>query len=154
MESRNNISNTTLKVIPLEPSSFSKTHTQFNQNVTCITLNCHSVLHKDILIGQYLREENIDFALLTETWYSNDRQDQIDTSDLNQNGYKICAVNRPNRTGGGIALVHRTGVNVRKSRVHLKIPLKMAFGNLCSKTFQLRLLAFIDHHHLLLILSL
>ena len=55
----------------------------FRKNVTCLTLNCHSVDNKDVLVGQLLREDNIDFALLTETWYSDDKQSHFETSDLN-----------------------------------------------------------------------
>lgn len=85
-----------------------------DEKIKCMTLNCHSVVTKDVIVGQYLREEKIDFAILTETWYSDDKQHHIDTSDLNQSGYTLSLVNRPKRIGGGVGLVSRTGVNVRK----------------------------------------
>ena len=61
-----------------------------------------------------LDEQKVDIALFTETWYSDDKQHQFETSDLNQNGYNISVVNRQNRIGGGIALTCRTGVNMRR----------------------------------------
>jgi hypothetical protein len=71
-------------------------------------------VNKDVLIGQLLREDNVDFALLTETWYSDDKQHQFESCDLNQHGFKISVANRQNRIGDGIALTCRTGVNMRK----------------------------------------
>lgn len=85
-----------------------------SENVTCMTLNCRSVVNKDVLVGQLLREEKTDFALLTETWYSDEKQHQYESSDLNQNGYRISVANRQNRIGGGIALTYRTTANVRR----------------------------------------
>ncbi|XP_060601863.1 uncharacterized protein LOC132755083 [Ruditapes philippinarum] len=85
-----------------------------NEKVTCATLNCRSAIRKDSFIGQILREEKIDFAILTETWFSDHKQHQFETSDLNQYGYKLSVTNRPNRIGGGIALTHRTTSNSRR----------------------------------------
>ena len=85
-----------------------------NEKVTCATLNCRSAIRKDSFIGQILREEKIDFAVLTETWFSDHKQHQFETSDLNQYGYKISVTNRQNRIGGGIALTHRNTYTSRR----------------------------------------
>ena len=84
------------------------------ERVVCLTINCRSLVNKSESIGQTVREERADFALLTETWFSDDKQHQFDTSDLNQNGYKISVANRKGRVGGGIALTCRSSVNMRK----------------------------------------
>jgi len=65
-----------------------------NEQIQCITLNCRSVINNNNVVGQYIRDEKIDFALLTETWYSDDKQHQPETSDLNQLGYNLSVVNR------------------------------------------------------------
>lgn len=96
-----------------------------NEKVTCLSLNCRSLVNKSELIGQILREEKADFALLTETWYSDNKQHQYESSDLNQNGYKISVVNRKNRVGGGIAVTCRSGVKMRR----------LSFGT--SQTFEI-----------------
>lgn len=103
-----------IKRVPLIDVKFRKQLTNVSDNVTCITLNCGSANKKDTIIGQYLREEKIDFGLLTETWYSDNKQHQFQTSDLNQNQYNISAANREGRVGGGIALVCRNGINMIK----------------------------------------
>ena len=56
----------------------------------------------------------IDFAVLTETWYADEKQHKFETSDLNQNGYKLSVANRKNKMGGGIALTCRSEVKMRK----------------------------------------
>ncbi len=105
-----------------------------NEKISCLTLNCHSVVrNKDVLIGQYLREEKIDFAVFTETWFSDEKLHQIDTSDLNQNGYTMSTVNRSNRTGGGVALTCRTGVTVRDGALELKGSQSMGDGRILLK---------------------
>ena len=91
-----------------------KNYKQINEKVSCITLNCRSTNKKDTIIGQYLREEDISFALLTETWFSDNKQHQYETSDLNQNGYKISTANRKEKVGGGIALTCKDKINMLK----------------------------------------
>ena len=71
-----------------------KNYKQINEKVSCITLNCRSTNKKDTIIGQYLTEDDISLALLTETWFSDYKQHQYETSDLNQNAYKISIENR------------------------------------------------------------
>ena len=58
---------------------------QFQEQISCLTLNCRAAVNKDVLVGQYLREEKSDFALLTATWYSDATPNQFETSDVNQN---------------------------------------------------------------------
>lgn len=59
---------------------------KIQEKVVCMTNNCRSVVNKDSLIhgviGQILREEKVDFVLLTETWYSDDKPHQFETSDF------------------------------------------------------------------------
>ena len=38
---------------------------------------------KTDIVGQYFGEEKNEFAILTETWYSDENIHYIDTSDLN-----------------------------------------------------------------------
>ena len=94
------------------PVNKTKIYNRLNERVTCMTINCRSAIKKDNLIGQMLREAKTDFAVLTETWYSDEKPHQYETSDFNQNGYNISVVNRKNRIGGGIALTYKNGIAV------------------------------------------
>lgn len=96
------------------------TLSNLRENVNCLTLNCQSVIRKDVLVGQLLREEQTDFDILTETWFSDEKQHQFESSDLNQNGYKISVSNRKNRIGGGVALVCRSDINMRRISIGVK----------------------------------
>jgi len=106
------------------------------EQVNCVTLNCRSVVNKDVVVGQYLREEKISFAILTETWHSDEKQHQYETSDLNHFGYKLSVVNRQNRIGGGIVLTYTNKINVTKlscgSTVSFENGIwKLVFTNIC-----------------------
>ena len=106
----------------------------FKENVTCLTINCRSLVRKDVLVGQLLREQKVDFAVLTETWYSDEKRYQFETSDLNQNGYKISVSNRQNRIGGGVALSCRSGVNMRRLLSGAKSSLEYGVWQLIFKS--------------------
>ena len=102
----------------------------------CVTLNCRSVVNKDLVVGKYLREEKISFAILTETWYSDEKQHQYETSDLNYFGYKLSVVYTKNRIGVEIALTYMNKINVTKrsggSSVSFEYGVwKLVFKNLC-----------------------
>ena len=50
---------------------------------------------------------------MIETWYSDDKQHQPKTSDLNQLGYKLSVVNRQfKKKVGGIAMTYRTTIDM------------------------------------------
>ena len=71
-----------------------------------------SLKNKDQSLLSYLKQENINVFLITESWIKNDDDDKIwlKASCLNRNGYKINNVGRPTtHKGGGIAIVtHET----------------------------------------------
>ena len=54
-----------------------------------------------------MRENKIDFAVLTETWFTERNRHLYESSELNTFGYKLKTVNRLCGDGGGIALVHK-----------------------------------------------
>ena len=49
-----------------------------------MTNNCRSAVKKNNIIGKILREKKTDFAVLTETWYSDEKSHQYETSDFNK----------------------------------------------------------------------
>ena len=55
----------------------------------------------------------VDMCIVTETWLREQDQLWLETNDLVQNGYKIDNVNRPNRTGGGLAIIYRSSINTK-----------------------------------------
>ena len=67
--------------------------------------------------------ENIDFTMLTETWLKNTDEDMawVSTSDLNNDNLRLDTVNRNNKQGGGIALLHKKEYNTTKLETGLQL---------------------------------
>ena len=75
-------------------------------NIRIVTLNVRSVKNKDQMIVQELAENNIDMALITETWTKDTQEDQawLNQSELFQGQYEIPMHNRPGEKG--VAVLH------------------------------------------------
>lgn len=50
---------------------------------------------------------DLDLCIITETWIKDEDCAWIDSTELNQDGYKVEFINRKHRSGGGIAIVYR-----------------------------------------------
>ena len=80
-----------------------------NSKVRLMLLNARSIRNKDIEIGQYIHNNNIDLTIITETWINDSDHDKawcmgtcLNLLDLTyENGYT-----RSERKGGGIAIVY------------------------------------------------
>ena len=99
------------------PKSNAKSYQQANvtsNNLKFILMNSQSIKNKDIAIRQIFDDSNADFAIITETWLSEDDDVWIMSSDLNNNGLSMRTVNRQGRVGGGIALIHSTKIKVKE----------------------------------------
>ena len=79
-------------------------------------LNTQLIRNKDDLLNDYIRCEAIDMAIVTETWLTNSEMDAVwmESNGFVKDGYQISAVNRIDKKGGGIALTHRSNINVIK----------------------------------------
>ena len=79
-------------------------------------VNIQSLRNKDLALRYHLTAYQTDICVTTETWLKNNDADKIwlEASELNNNGYKLDAVNRNKRKGGGIALIHDTNIKVKK----------------------------------------
>ena len=86
-----------------------------NHHSLCICLaNIQSVKNKQLILHQYLVENNIDLCVLTETWLRDTEADQVwlQCSSLNNNGFKCFTSNRQDRREGDLALICRDRYNV------------------------------------------
>ena len=52
-------------------------------------------------------------CIVTETGLKEQDQLWLETNHLVQNDYKIDNVNRPNRTGGGLAIIYRSSIDTK-----------------------------------------
>ena len=88
--------------------------TNINENISMSLANVQSLRSKELLIHDYIHEQKIDMMILTETWLSSEDAVRIDSSELNKNGYRISTSHRKERKGGGLALVYRENIKVKK----------------------------------------
>ena len=87
--------------------------TKFTNQSAFVTLNAQSIKNKDKLIVDYLLNEHIDVAIITETWLKDTDDIWLQGCELNKNGYKITSSNRKNRQGGGVALVYKDSLIIK-----------------------------------------
>ena len=92
-----------------------------NKQLSCVNhdtisgalMNCRSVTNKTQEIQVELTNNNLDVCVLTETWIKEDNN--ITPTRLCPNGSKPLSISRPDRTGGGTAIVFKKDLNVTKA---------------------------------------
>ena len=87
--------------------------TKFTKQLKFVTLNAQSIKNNDQLIVDYLLNEHIDVAIITETWFKDTDDIWLQGCELNKNGYKITSSNRKIRQGGGVVLVYKDSLIIK-----------------------------------------
>ena len=85
-------------------------------NIRIATLNARSVKNKDQMIVQEPANNDIDAALITESWTKDTQEDLawLKQSEYHQGQYEISMHNRPGeKRGGGIALIFGRNNNMK-----------------------------------------
>ena len=98
---------------------------QHTEKVNVMLTNAQSIKFKELQVYKVIKEENIDLCVVTETWLSNNVEDDtwVKCLVLNNDNLKLANVNKINRKGGGIALVYCNHLKVR----HLEDANRMSF---------------------------
>ena len=74
--------------------------------ISCFTVNARSLYNKEINVCEYIWNKEMDFRVITETWY---KDDNWLLSDLNTLGLKQDAINcNDSQTEDGLSLVFRS----------------------------------------------
>ena len=74
------------------------------------TLTVRSIKNKDNLIVNEINDNNVDIAVITETWLKDTKEDQtwLAQSEFKWGNYNTLGQNTPgNRKGGGITITYR-----------------------------------------------
>ena len=67
-----------------------------------------------MLFGHLNNNNNIDIAVITETWLNEDTDKAwVLTSELNRNGFHLDTSNQIGKRGGGLALISRSYLQTR-----------------------------------------
>ncbi|CAG2212921.1 unnamed protein product [Mytilus edulis] len=88
-------------------------------NMLFATLNCRSVKNKALAICDFVTSHDLDILAITESWLGSDVDEGV-IQDLVPSGYSIIHHSRSNRRGGGIALLFKGGIGIKRLNVHEK----------------------------------
>ena len=79
-----------------------------------IMANCQSIRNKDLIVHQHLVANNLEFAILTETWLMDNLHNTVwyVASPLQNCEFKLLTSNHNSRRGGGLAIVYKDGLKV------------------------------------------
>ena len=91
---------------PLNKASASK-HIEF-----CL-INARSVRNKATIISDYIIERDLDVAVIVESWLSDGDEGVI--SELVPDGYSYYLENRKHGSGGGIIVVYKSNLQLKKN---------------------------------------
>ena len=103
------------------------TWTKLKEHVKMSVMNVQSIKNKDILVNDYIyHEEEIDLAVLTETWLNDNDDIWIDSCELNKNEYKLNVCNRTLHKGGDLGLLYRDNMKIKVVRQEEKMTFQYA----------------------------
>lgn len=83
------------------------------QSLTAGVINAQSVCNKTDDITSFVLENNLDILAISETWLC--EGDTLTQGDLTPCGYTLLHVPRHGRRGGGVAVLYRSYLCIRKS---------------------------------------
>jgi len=78
-------------------------------------LNAQSVCNKADILQDYFVENDLDIVAFTETWLTENDTESKTIGDLKPDGFDFKHIPRPDRRGGGVALLYRDTI---KCKVH------------------------------------
>ena len=77
-------------------------------------INATSVCNKSLEFQTYITERSIDLCAITETWLRPD--DWVSLADITPPRYKALSKPRWDGRGGGIALIHKDYITIKRSK--------------------------------------
>jgi exonuclease III len=75
-------------------------------------MNARSVRNKVLMITEYITDNDIDIAGITETWLSESDNDTMTVNDLCPAGYRLHQIPRKTR-GGGVAIICKQSLDIK-----------------------------------------
>ena len=81
-------------------------------SLKCLYLNARSCNNKVTEINDLIIEKNADLVFITETWFKD--KDNTTISNLLPYGFEIIYKNRQSRSGGGVAIIYRSTLDIIK----------------------------------------
>ena len=87
-----------------------------SDNMLIALVNAQSLRSKELLLHDYIKEDNMDICIVTETWIQNTEEDKAwcEISALNNDNLMLHTVNREERRGRGLAPVSKSSLTISK----------------------------------------
>ena len=97
-----------------------------NRKFTLILSNVQSIRNKQDTIIELLGDSNADLAVLTGTWLTDADEVWVQGSEFYRHNYKMDACHRKGRKGGGLALVAKCNLKVKREEHRITAELEYA----------------------------
>ena len=85
-----------------------------NSRYLSALLNVRSLSSNLLQIQHLLESSSLDILALTETWTKQNQSLEMIQGTLSTMGYSLVSSHRPGRTGGGLGLIHKDIIKVKK----------------------------------------
>ena len=88
-------------------------------NMQIALINAQSLSNKELLLYDYIREDNVDICIVTETWIQNREEDKAwcDISALNNDNLMLHNINRETWRGEGLALISKSYLTISNLKI-------------------------------------
>ena len=94
-----------------------------SRRFTIMLRNVQSIKNKQDVVMKLLKDSKADFAVLTETWLTDDDDIWVQDSEFHKHNYKI---DECHRKGGGLALVTKQNLKVKREKHRIAMELEYA----------------------------
>ena len=111
-----------------------------NRKFTLILSNAQSIKKKQDTIIELLEDSNADLAVLTETWLTDADEVWVQGSEFYRHNYKMDECHRKGRKGGGLALVAKWNLKVKREEHRISAELEYAKWKVTSSNSFLNIL--------------
>ena len=102
--------------------------------------NVQSLKSKELLVREHTDETKVDVAILFETWLNQNDDEWCTSSELNNNGLQMDRIDRKNRKGGGITVVCKQFIQLKRLKKGNKLSFKYGIWRLSLKSITMTII--------------
>ena len=110
-----------------------------HKNFTLALGNVQSIKNKDDIIAEFLHDTKSDVIVVTETWLSPDDNTWKSGSEIVKEGYGFNEIHQCKRRGGGLALLHKTNLKVKRLSQSMSPSMELAVWKVTSLQMSLHI---------------
>ena len=111
-----------------------------NRKFTLLISNVQSIKNKQDTIIELLEDTNADLAVLTETWLTDADEVWVQGSEFHRHNYKMDECHRTGRNGGGLALIAKQDLKVKREEHRITAELEYVKWKVTSSNSFLNIL--------------